>query len=73
MIKIPSKQPLHHSVNLYFAINCELTYPGTNGELYSVWQLNKIIIKAMPVIAMAKHVENGGDQLATEIEVTQEI
>ena len=51
----------------------KLTYLGTNGEPYSVQQLNKIIIKALPIVAMAKYVENSGDKLTSEIEVTQTI
>ena len=73
LIKIPSDQPLRHSVDRFFAINRELTYLGTDGEPYSVQQLNKILIKALPIIAMAKYVENGGDKLTSETEVTQAI
>ena len=65
-LKLPEDQPLRDSIDRLFAINREIPYLSTKGEKLSVRALNKIIVKTLPLRAMAEYVKQGGEDLDNE-------
>ena len=69
-IKIPEGD-LRAGTHRLFQINRLLPYLGIYGEEYSLTELNKIIVKSLPLMAQRKYLEEGGDDLEDQADILE--
>ncbi len=69
-IKIPESD-LRAGTHRLFQINRMLPYLGTYAEEYLLSELNKIIVKSLPMLAQRKYLEEGGDDLEDQADILE--
>ncbi len=67
-IEIPESD-LRAGTHQMFQINRLLPFLGFYAEEYSLAELNKIIVKSLPIMAQRKYLEDGGDDLEDQADI----